>query len=264
MADSVETVTHGFCLNDSILAYGMLHSQRDPKIIENRQVAFKPGWYAVSLTGTAHTSIRDETEYRKKEPGYKGPLGWATSNVLGLAKVGYALPYDECKHNHWASSSYKVCNIITEVLPFPRDDVGPKVRNNFGTFPLDEKARVALSKHAKAHKLVHGTRKTNAENSLPACPGALEQARAEAKEAKGKGKEKAPVIKPNPTISKGKQPAGKAPKSKKAPLTDAEKDHRASMREMNWCAKHMPETHGHEVIKKGILDYFESIEAKKA
>ena len=68
-----ELVTHGFCLDDSRWVHGMLQARMYPKVIENRQCRFDPGWYALSLSNGAATGVVQEMDFRKRYPNYGGP-----------------------------------------------------------------------------------------------------------------------------------------------------------------------------------------------
>lgn len=166
-AESPTQVTHGFCLNDSRWAYGMLEERENPKIIENRPCRFAPGWYAVSLSQSAMTGIFEEMDFRKRFPGYPGPMAYKRGQVLGLVKIGHSLPQAACKGNFWACANYPVANIITEVLPFDKDKPGPPVRGNFGTFPLKQQCERATREAARVALQIGNKRKTKAELQLP-------------------------------------------------------------------------------------------------
>ena len=160
-----EKVTHGFALNDSRWLYAMLHVEDETsKVIENRAFRMTPGWYAVSLSERAATSVVDEIELRRTYPMYPGPMGFKRGRVLGLVRVGHSLPNSMCARSEWADSSYEVCNIIIEVLLF--EQPGPKVRANFGTFPLKE--AVEPTRDAAVRSVAAGRRrKTHGKALFP-------------------------------------------------------------------------------------------------
>lgn len=256
MAATPNDVTHAFVLNDSTLAYGMLHSTTDPKFIENRQVAFRAGWYGVSLSQTAHTSVGHEFEYRDREKDFPSPVAFTRGQILGVVRIGYSLPQAMCSKNRWAAAQYAVGNIITEVIPFSLYDPGPHIRGNFGTFPISPEARSALSVHVAKYR--SDLRRTHAEEQLPPSPGKLEESRNQAKKTLGKGKEKASNGKQVSKVAAPKPPRSAISKrSKKEVTSQSDKELKAAMKEMDDCARLMPKTHGHEVVKKGILAFFE-------
>ena len=168
-----ELVTHGFCLDDSRWVHGMLQARMYPKVIENRQCRFDPGWYALSLSNGAATGVVQEMDFRKRYPNYGGPLAYQRGRVLGLVKVGYSLPQKACKGHRWASPDYAVANIITYVIPFDKEKPGPAVRGNIGIFPLKQQER-ATREAAKFALGAGNRRKTDAETSCPDQPGAWE------------------------------------------------------------------------------------------
>lgn len=163
-AATPQTVTHGFCLNDSRWIYAMLHAPTNGKIIENRAFRLAPGWYAVSLTVSAHTSGDREWAFRKEFRNYPGHVAYARGRVLGLVKIGYSLPQAACEGHRWSTPAYAIANVITEVLPF--DAPGPVVRGNFGTFPLKE-VQEAVRALARTEVLAGCRRKTHAQEALP-------------------------------------------------------------------------------------------------
>lgn len=161
-----EKVTHGFALNDSRWLFAMLHIEDETsKIIENRAFRMTPGWYAVSLSERAATSVVDEVEFRRAYPSYPGPMAYQKGRVLGLVRVGHSLPHSFCNKSEWADSTYEVCNIITEVLPFAQ--AGPKVRANFGTFPLKEAVEPTREAVVRAVAAPSRRRKTHGKTLHP-------------------------------------------------------------------------------------------------
>jgi hypothetical protein len=260
MSDTPEAITHGFCLNDSVLAWAMLQNTTNPKIIECRQFVMPAGWYAVSLTQNSYTRIDHELEYRDTDPTFPSPVSFPRGQVLGVVRIGYSLPQAMCAKNRWSVADYAVANVITHVIPFSLYDGGPHVRNNVGTFPLSKEAQAALKTHVEKYKAE--MRATHAEGVLPACPGAVEASRLEAKEVRGKAPaKKAPKATagaPCAIVKKAKPQASTlAKRSKTGTMTDAELDFQHSMKDMAWCERNLPETHSHQVEKKGILAFFE-------
>jgi hypothetical protein len=124
-------VTHGFTLNNPAWAWLILHGY---KLIENRQVRFQPGWYAVHVGATAHCSIGEELPLIK-EFDMPSVLGMEKGVVYGLCKIDTSVTFEECKGNRWACQDYKICNIITEVIPFSKP---VKASGNLGAWPLKE------------------------------------------------------------------------------------------------------------------------------
>lgn len=213
-AATPDKVTHAFCLNSHILAWAMLHGTKKPKVIENRQITMAPGWYGVSLSLTTHTSIPEELQYRKLEPSFPGTFHFTKGQIIGLVKIGYSLPQAACaKDTIWAVSSYKIGNIITEVLPFDKP-FGPKVRGNFGAYPLKE-ATEATRALARTELAAGNKRITDAESRLP--PASAAQAQA----GKAKGKEEEEDKKQVPVQPKAKSQARPPTKRPKAAVTPA-------------------------------------------
>lgn len=124
-------VTHGVTLSNPAWAWLILDG---PKIIENRQVNLQPGWYAVHVGATAHCPIQEEVALIK-EFGMPSLFGMEKGVVHGLCKIETSVPYDQCKKNRWACAEYKVCNIISEVIPFSKT---VKASGNLGAWPLKE------------------------------------------------------------------------------------------------------------------------------
>lgn len=208
MATSPLEVTHGFTLSAPHWAWLILNRH---KIIENRQVRFAPGWYAVHVGLTAHTSVVEELKYHK-ELGMPSMMGSKNGHVYGLCKIELGVPYEQCKKNKWAIADFKICNIITKVIPFDSGDTA-KARGNFGTWPLKEsEARVRqLAKEAIA--LGH-LKKTNAKEVLahlfdaPSKEAAPSKAKRPAEEApKAEGEARPPVKKAKCEAVKDSQPA---------------------------------------------------------
>ena len=243
----------------------MLHSTKNIKCLENRQVVFAPGWYAVSLTQSAYTRVEHELEYRDTDPTFPSPVSFPRGQVLGVVKVGYSLPQAMCSSNRWSVPDYAVANVITHSIGFSLFDAGPHVRGNFGTFPISTEAQAALTTHVIRYKAE--MRATHAEDVLPACPGAVEASRLEAKEVRGKAPAKkapkATVGISRASVKKaGSQTSAVAKRSCKGKVTDAEADFAYSMRDMDQCARLFPETHSHEAVRQGILSFFSKVPKK--
>ena len=124
-------VTHGFTLNNHAWAWLILHGY---KIIENRQVRFQRGWYAVHVGATAHCSIAEELPLIK-EFNMPPVIGMEKGVVYGLCKIDTSVTFEECKGNRWACQDYNICNIITEIIPFKKP---VKASGNLGAWPLKE------------------------------------------------------------------------------------------------------------------------------
>lgn len=124
-------VTHGFTLNNPAWAWLILEGH---KIIENRQTSAQPGWYAVHVSVKAHCSIMEEFPLIK-EFSMPSVLGMENGIIHGLCKIGMSVPFEQCKDNRWASADYKICNVITEVIPFSKT---VKASGNLGAWPLKE------------------------------------------------------------------------------------------------------------------------------
>ena len=163
MANSPTEVTHGFTLSAPHWAWLILKGH---KIIENRQVRFAPGWYAVHVGATAYTHRADEVAFHK-EFGMPSMFGAKKGEVHGLCKIETGVPYDECWNNRWAIDKFKICNIITEVIPFDNDET-VKARGNFGTWPLKEAEKPVRELAKQSIQLGH-RKKTNAKDVLAHC-----------------------------------------------------------------------------------------------
>ena len=124
-------VTHGFTLNNQAWAWLILNGH---KIIENRQTKLQEGWYAVHVGATAHCPIMEELPLIK-EFGMPSVFGLEKGVVHGLCKISMRVPFEQCKDNRWACPDYKVCNVITEVIPFIKT---VKASGNLGAWPLKE------------------------------------------------------------------------------------------------------------------------------
>ena len=123
------SVTHAFTLNNPVHVWALLHGK---KIIENRHCKFQEGWYGVHLALTSDCSIEEELEM--KEFGMPSVMDFKKGTIHGLCKIELSVPYEQCKTNRWANGDYKICNIITEVLPFNQQDI--KATGNLGVWPL--------------------------------------------------------------------------------------------------------------------------------
>ena len=155
-ARNPEEVTHGFTLNNPAWAWLILQGH---KIIENRQTRLQPGWYAVHVAVTAHCSIMEELPLSKE---FKMPsvLGMENGVVYGLCKIGMSVPFEQCKDNRWACTDYKVCNVITEVIPFVKT---VKASGNLGAWPLKESTEIVRQ---GARDNLHNKKPTKALESL--------------------------------------------------------------------------------------------------
>lgn len=213
MAASPDTVTHAFWVNDYAWAQLIL---RGVKRIENRSVCFAPGWYGVGVTLTAYTPVERELAFRKEFPW----LADYTSNrdkgkVVGVVRVGYALPSHLCKADRWCVPSYRSCNIITHVVRFTE---GVPARGNFGAYPLKD-SEAAVQRAALACKNVYGVKATGAETDLPERPGVWDKPRTGGKGAQGKrAAEEATEAAQVPAVKKAKPQGGAAAQPAAAPL----------------------------------------------
>lgn len=124
-------VTHGITLSNPAWPWLITHGH---KIIENRQVKLQAGWYAVHTGALAHCSIMVELPLIKE---FKMPSVFGMENgvVTGLCKIATSVGYEQCKNNRWACAEYKICNIISEVIPFSKTI---KASGNLGAWPLKE------------------------------------------------------------------------------------------------------------------------------
>lgn len=221
MAASPEQVTHGFTLSSPHWAWLILNGY---KTIENRQVRFARGWYAVQVGAAAYTTIGEELKYRQE---FKMPsvLTMKKGVVHGLCKIEAGIPYEHCKKSRWAVSEYKICNVITEIIPFDEGETVP-ARGQLGTWPLKESEEHVRYLAKQAIALGHRKRNTNAEKEF----GHLLDAHREAA-TQGKGKRPAEEAaeaksKPSATLKKAKCETGKASEHEKesepvkAPKTD--------------------------------------------
>lgn len=270
---SPSTVTHAFSLNDPSLAWLILKAPKGKsKIMENRNFRMQTGWIAVATTATAHMSVVTEVALKKKFPSFPSSFAKSMQNgcVHGVCKIGHTLPAKLAEGNEWYVDPYKVANVITEVIWF--DEAIP-ARGNFGCWPLNEcVGKVQLAAHTAELSGKRNT--TDGEEQLPPKEGCWEGIRVDgtpkvspapkAKAPKAQGK--APAKKPVPTIQKAKpqarasaKPATASPPLKKAAgkkpaKTLAEKEIAASIKDMEWCAKAMPETHGLDVVAKELAE----------
>lgn len=123
-APSPTTITHGFVLNDARWLYAMLYESQNPKTIENRHVKLAAGWYAVSLSQAAHTSIADDIAFKKEFPHFKGAMAYTKGVVHGAVRIDRSLPQIQCAESRWSLADYKIANIVSHTLLFgPRDSV---------------------------------------------------------------------------------------------------------------------------------------------
>lgn len=130
-----EEITHAFSLSGGHLAWAIATGK---KRIENRKTRFKPGWYGVGVTLTAHTSVVEDKWYREKYPGPDGYPGFdAFDNMKGklvaACYVSHSLPHYACKDDDHAAEHYPIKNIISKVIPLVSSI---PARGNFGTWPL--------------------------------------------------------------------------------------------------------------------------------
>ena len=195
MASSPLEVTHGFTLSAPHWAWLILKGH---KIIENRQVRFTPGWYAVHIGATAHTSVVEELEYNK-EFGMPSVMGMPRGHVVGLCLIETGVPHEQCKKNRWAVKEFKICNIITKVIPFDGKD-SAKARGNFGTWPLKESEKPVRELAKQAIQFGH-LKKTNAKEvfghllDLPGKEAPIVKAKRPAEEAPKAEAASSPAIK---------------------------------------------------------------------
>ena len=220
MAASPTEVTHGFTLSAPHLTWLILHGH---KIIENRQVRFAPGWYAVHTGATAHTDVPTELAYHK-ELGMPSMMGAKKGAVHGVCKIELGVPHEQCKKNRWAVKEFKICNIITKVIPFDGGET-VKARGNFGTWPLKESEKRVRELAKQAIQLGH-LKKTNAKEVLghvldaSAKEGAPVKAKRPAEEApKAEVEARPPVKKAKPSTVKDPEQA-KAPEPVSKPTGD--------------------------------------------
>lgn len=131
-------ITHAFSLNGQHLAWAILEGD---KWIENRQFRMAPGWYAVACTKLSHIGVQTDHDYKKKfesYPGFQSLDAWK-GNIVGIAKVSHSISHSDLEKmknvddNLFADATYKVKNIISEVMPL---DVLIPASGNFGTWPL--------------------------------------------------------------------------------------------------------------------------------
>ena len=147
---SPESVTHGFSFNDSRLVYALLNAETgNQRVVLSSWTPLARGWYAISLTNNAYTSVQDEHVFRREFRLYPGPLVYVRGCVHGMDKVGYTLPQKACAGNRWAEPLLPFANIITQTILF--DYPGAAVRDKgCGPFCLGE-ALLAVRKNAKEH-----------------------------------------------------------------------------------------------------------------
>lgn len=147
MPDSVHWLDPrvGFVLNDARWLYAMLYESQNPKTIENRHVKLAAGWYAVSLSQAAHTSIADDIAFKKEFPHFKGALAYTKGVVHGAVRIDRSLPQAQCAESRWSLADYKIANIVSHTLLFdPRDSV--PVRGMYPSSRSHTRARPLLKR----------------------------------------------------------------------------------------------------------------------
>jgi hypothetical protein len=80
--------------------------------------------------------------------------------VHGLCKIEMSVPFEQCKANRWARADYKVCNVITEVIPFSKT---VKASGNLGTWPLNDSTELVRQ---EAMDNLHKRKSTGALRTL--------------------------------------------------------------------------------------------------
>lgn len=227
MSASPTDVTHGFTLSDPSLAWLILNGH---KIIENRQMRFTPGWYAVHVSATAFCPIAVELPLIK-EFNMPLTLNMAKGHVHGVCKIETGVPFEKCKMNRWAAKDYKIANIITAVIPFDKGDT-VAARGALGNFPLKgAQERVnALTKQAIQLGLC---KQTNAKAEF------YYLLTTSAKEAQN---------------GKAKRPAEEAPKSKATTGSTVKKTKRKTLSDP--LQAHAPEPVKEAVVKADIRCFF--------
>lgn len=258
MAETPESISHAFSLSGGHLAWAIGAAK---KHIENRKFRISPGWYAYGVTLNAHTGVMDDKFYKEKYgdeyPGFSAFDGMR-GKIMGVCYISHSLPHQACENDDHASAAYAIKNIISKVIPLVS---GVPARGNLGTWPIGIEARDEVRR--QLGNLLSGgddvILHTNAEKKYPPDSGWTAKTPVEslggAREKPVKAKTTANV-KPVPKISKRSLSQAAKPK-KKAPLTDAELDYKHSMDDMKLCARLMPESHGHEAVRTGILAFFQ-------
>ena len=170
MVLSTDTIrpTHGFVLNDPWLVYHMLEAQIDcAKTIENRCFGFAPGWYVVSLARktTQHT-LEHTCDFQRRHP--RAVEGYDSGRMHGVVYISHALKQHEINPpSAWQdlTGRWGMANIISKRLLVKN---GPRVRGNFGAYPL---GTTAVNVYAAVDKALSDgacIEETHAETRWPA------------------------------------------------------------------------------------------------
>lgn len=149
-------VTHGITLSNPAWAWLILQGH---KIIENRQVKLQPGWYAVHTGATASCSIMVEYPLIQ-EFNMPSVFGMENGVVTGLCKIETSVDSEKCKNSRWACAEYKICNIISRVIPFSKTI---KASGNLGAWPLKESTELVRQ---EAKNNLHNSKPTHALRTL--------------------------------------------------------------------------------------------------
>ena len=80
--------------------------------------------------------------------------------IIGVCRVAYALPQNQCAHSPWAVAKYKKCNIITAAALLPTPIAA---RGNVYKWPLPDAVRNAVNEQLATVQL----QPTGAEQMFP-------------------------------------------------------------------------------------------------
>ena len=155
MSTNTDTIrpTHGLVLNDAQLVYDMLEAPiDDAKPIENRCFGFPRGWHIVSLAKKPQHSMEDYTN----------------GCMHGAVFISHALKQNEVQPpSKWQDRTgrWGVANIISKRLLVKN---GPRVRGNFGRYPLKEAMADVYAAVDKALREGACIEDTHAESRWPA------------------------------------------------------------------------------------------------
>jgi len=159
MASSPSEVTHAFALNNPILAAAILKGIQN---VENRNFRIQPGWYAVSVTAGAYSSVEEEVTLREEFPELPSYIELGRGEVHGCVRIGHSLP-TSVVNARWVDARYKVANVVTHVLPFAGfPSNGVPARANFGIWPLNCTEQT-VRERAKSAELAGLLRKNDVE-----------------------------------------------------------------------------------------------------